>query len=120
MFPCASAQAGRVPRQGGRRTLSGTRGAQNHRVPKWRGIHEILGDRIIEDLPLWIGELTTAVKGDHSPAMPSPAKTVFVIPPLPAFHAFHEFVLGGGTLFKLLGADSRGGGMVAKSSGNLR
>ena len=62
-----------------------------------------------------------AMQGDHSPAMPPSAGTIFEMAPLPAFPALHDFVRGGGgTLLKLLRAGSSSGGAVTDSAGKLR
>ena len=84
------------------------------------GLTKILEDMINEDLSMWVGELTRAVQGDYSPAMPLPAGTVWEMLPLPALPVRHEFVRGGGTLFKLLRADISRGGAVTGSGEKLR
>ena len=71
---------------------------------------KILGGMINGDLSLWIGEHTNASQGDYSATTPPPAGTAFGMPPLRTFPLLHEFVRGGGTLFKLLRAESSGGG----------
>lgn len=80
------------------------------------GLTKPLGDKNNGNLRLWIGAVTRVVQGNHSPALPPPG-TVSDMPPLPAFPAFHEFVRGGGTLLKLLRADSSGGGAITGNAG---
>ena len=81
---------------------------------------KILGRTINDDLRALTGELTRASHGNCSASTPPPAGTVFGVPPLPTFPSPHEFVRGGGTLFKLLRAEGSGGGESAGSAGIQR
>ena len=79
---------------------------------------KILGNMINDDLRLWIGELTgTAVQAEYSAVTPPEADAVFAMLRLPGFLGLQAFVHGGGTMYKLLRADSSGGASPASSTG---
>jgi len=78
---------------------------------------KILGNMINEDLRLWVGDLTRTVQAEYSATVPPEADAMFVPPPLPGFPALREFVRGGGTMYKLLRADSGGGASAASGTG---